>query len=129
MINKKEALTYDDVLLVPQYSDIRSRSEVSVESKLGSVVRRLPIIASPMDTISELEMATAMSQAGALAVIHRYNSIREQSDIVEGVVFAGCIAAAAIGTAGDYLDRAAALHDAGATILCCLLYTSPSPRD
>jgi len=70
----KEALTYNDVLLVPQYSNILSRSEVSLKSSLGNTTLDLPIIASPMDTISETKMAVAMCNYGGLAVIHRYNS-------------------------------------------------------
>ena len=57
----KEALSYDDVLLVPQYSDIKSRREVSLQSQLGHYILELPIIASPMDTIVEAEMAAAMA--------------------------------------------------------------------
>ena len=71
----KEAVTYDDMLLVPQYSDITSRSEVDTTSCLGHREFTLPIIASPMDTVSETDMALAMNQAGGLAVLHRYNSV------------------------------------------------------
>jgi len=117
-VRLKEGLTYNDVLLVPQYSDIKSRSEVSIQSNLGDIICRLPIIASPMDTISETEMGIAMSQEGGVAIIHRYNSIQKQSSLVEGVVFAGCTAAAAIGASGDYLERAAALYEASVKILC-----------
>ena len=74
----KEAVTYDDMLLVPQYSDIESRSEVDITSYLGHREFTLPIIASPMDTVSEAEMAVTMINAGGLAVLHRYNSITEQ---------------------------------------------------
>ena len=53
-----KGLTYDDVLLVPQYSDIKSRKEVSLETDLGGEVELgLPIIASPMDTVSEANRA------------------------------------------------------------------------
>ena len=118
----RETLTYDDVLLVPQYSNIRSRSEINIGSVLNgaSGVTRLslPIIASPMDTISESEMGIAMWQEGGLAVIHRYSSIEEQCETVDQVLFARTNAAAAIGTSGDYLDRATALYDAGVRILC-----------
>ena len=114
-----EGLTYSDVLLVPQYSDIKSRSEVSTRSVLGPALTfRLPIIASPMDTISEEEMGVVISQQGGFAVIHRYNTVEEQAAIVEGIVSAGSVAAAAIGTSGDYLERATVLVKAGASILC-----------
>ena len=119
----KEALTYDDVLLVPQYSDIKSRSEVNISSTLrgnGPTTKLgLPIIASPMDTVSEEEMGIAMWQAGALAIVHRYNSIEDQLDILDGIIVnAGSNAAAAIGVSGDYLNRATALYDVGVRILC-----------
>ena len=111
----KEAVTYDDMLIVPQYSDITSRSEVDIGSNLGHREFSLPIIASPMDTVSEAEMATAMKKAGGLAVLHRYNSIAEQQDMamqVNGQV------AAAIGVTGDYLERTEALIATGVDILC-----------
>ena len=119
----KEALTYNDVLLKPQYSDIKSRSEVRIGSALDGpyayVPFRLPIIASPMDTISEEEMGVAMWQEGGLAVVHRYNTITEQASILDGIIVkAGCNAAAAIGTSGDYLERASALYETGVRILC-----------
>ena len=118
----KEGLTYDDVLLVPQYSDIVSRKEVNIGNSLdvagASVHLRLPIIGSPMDTVSESEMATAMWHGGGIAILHRYNSIEEQCSLVEEVISADATVGAAIGTSGDYLDRATALHDAGARILC-----------
>ena len=72
----KETLTYQDVLLVPQYSDIRSRSEVDISSSLSDNMKlAVPIIASPMDTVSEDGMANAMAFAGGMAIIHRYNTV------------------------------------------------------
>ena len=110
----KECLSYDDVLLVPQYSDIKSRMEVNLESRLGNKTFQLPIISSPMDTITETEMALAMGEFGGLGIIHRYCSIAEQVGLVsyEGVL------AAAIGVTGDYFKRATALHGAGIRIFC-----------
>ena len=111
----KEAVTYDDMLLVPQYSDITSRSEVDITSCLGHREFTLPIIASPMDTVSETDMAVAMNDAGGLAVLHRYNSITQQQNMAKQV--SGQVAAA-IGVTGDYLERAEALLAAGTDILC-----------
>ena len=60
-----EALTYDDVLLVPQYSDIESRKEVSIDNSLSEdILLNLPIISAPMDTVTGHEMAIAMSTMG-----------------------------------------------------------------
>jgi len=113
----KEALTYDDVLLVPQYSNIRSRTEVSIASRLGSQEFRLPIISSPMDTVTTSPMAAAMDSCGGLGIIHRYNSIEVQCQHIESLS-ADASVGAAIGTSGDYLDRATALYDTGTRILC-----------
>ena len=113
----REALTYNDVLLEPQYSDIRSRSEVSIESSLGSIACEIPIIASPMDTITTSPMAAAMDSCGGLGIIHRYNSIETQCDHV-GCMPAEATVGAAIGTSGDYLERATALVNTGITLLC-----------
>ena len=114
----RETLTYNDVLLVPQFSDIKSRSEVSLQSSLGEIECEIPIIASPMDTISETQMAIEMGILGGLAVIHRYNTIERQCDIVMDINTTSAAAIAAIGTSGDYLERATALVKAGARGLC-----------
>ena len=117
----KEAVTYDDMLLVPQYSDIESRSEVDISSNLGHRELRLPIIASPMDTVSESSMAIAMYEAGGLAVLHRYNTISEQQRMAQEVINHtewSRNVAAAVGVTGDYLERAEALVSVGVDILC-----------
>jgi IMP dehydrogenase len=118
MFNK--TLSYNDVLLVPQYSDIKSRKEVDVSSQLGEIKFDLPIISSPMDTISEGPMAAAMSNAGGLAIIHRYNTPEEQAQWVHNVtsMIPPTIVGGAIGTSGDYLERAGALVAAGAKVIC-----------
>jgi len=120
-----KGLAYDDVLLVPQYSDIKTRRDIRIGNTLTTrgdghytCALDLPIIASPMDTISETQMGIAMWQQGGLAVIHRYNTIAEQLDIIDQIIYAGSNAAAAIGTSGDYLERARALLGAGVKMLC-----------
>ncbi len=117
----KEAVTYDDMLLVPQYSDITSRSEVNISSWLNSKHSlELPILASPMDTVSEVEMSVAMAKAGGLAVIHRYNTIPEQGTLVRHTAnnVSTSLTAAAIGVTGDYLERATTVVALGANALC-----------
>jgi len=117
-------LSYDDVLLRPQYSDIESRSEIDVSSDLGKgVLLRVPVIASPMDTVSESTMASAMAEGGGAAIVHRYNTIDEQckhitmATIREGSPMPNLVGAA-IGVSGDYLERARAVYEAGANFLC-----------
>ena len=114
----KEAVTYDDMLLVPQYSDITSRGDVTISSYLGHREFKLPIISSPMDTVSEGQMALAMDKAGGLAVLHRYNTIAEQQKMAGTVVNQTGRVAAAIGVTGDYLERAEALIATGVDVLC-----------
>ena len=110
--------SYDDALLVPQYSDIRSRSEIDISTDLGKTIElQLPVIASPMDTISEGAMASAMGRVGGCAIIHRYNTIEEQASELKRVA-TPTIAGGAIGISGDYMERASALVDAGASFLC-----------
>jgi IMP dehydrogenase len=110
--------SYDDVLLVPQYSDIRSRSEIDISTNLSNGIElQLPIFASPMDTVSEAAMGIAMNQVGASAIIHRYNTIQEQTNEINKIG-SPRIVGAAIGITGDYLERASALVDCGTDFLC-----------
>ena len=67
----KQAFTFDDVLLVPQYSDIK-RGDISLESLLYGHRSLLPIISSPMDTVTEIEMMKSMIECGGKGVHHRY---------------------------------------------------------
>lgn len=115
------ALTYDDVLLVPQYSDIESRSHVNIGSDLAPDIRlELPIISSPMDTVTEDQMAIEMHKAGGLGIIHRYNTIQDQVCLVARVLLMdeSINIGAAIGMTGDFEERALALQAVGVKILC-----------
>ena len=60
----KETVCFDDVLLQPQLSDIDSREEISLATSLGKHKFRLPIISSPMDTVTETAMALSMFRHG-----------------------------------------------------------------
>jgi len=123
----KEVLTYDDVLLVPQYSDIESRREVDIGNELHEKIHlKLPIISSPMDTVTESTMALAMNDAGGLGIIHRYNSIEEQVGQVKKIkkILGGWASeksfflAAAVGMTGNYRERASELISYGAKVIC-----------
>ena len=77
-----KTLSYDDVLLKPRYSDIRSRSEVSLRTDLGNGLHlSLPVLSAPMDSVTEAAMATAMAKHGGLGIIHRYNTIQRQAKL------------------------------------------------
>jgi len=118
---KSNTLSYDDVLLVPQYSDIRSRSEIDLSSNLGkNLVLNTPILSSPMDTISESDMAVALDNCGGAAVVHRYNTMEEQANLVIDATSINeeIVIGAAIGITEDYLKRAILLHQSGVDFLC-----------
>ena len=115
----KDTVCFDDVLLEPQYSDVASRSEVDLSSSLGDLNLRIPIISSPMDTVTETDMAIEMFSAGALGIVHRYNSVNDQAKIIHKAHASGVQnIGAAVGVTGDYLDRAKSAFMAGANVLC-----------
>jgi len=73
-----------------------------------------------MDTISEKDMATAMSRAGGAAIIHRYNTVEEQATIIAGVkeTNSKSLVGAAVGVSGDYLQRTSVLRAVGVDFIC-----------
>lgn len=80
----KTALAYDDINLIPSYSDIESRQNIDLSTQLTTNYRiRVPLIASPMDTVCDSEMAIAMAELGGVGIIHRFMSIEEQSAQVQ----------------------------------------------
>jgi IMP dehydrogenase len=83
--NFKEGLTYDDVLLIPLYSEILPR-EVDITSHLTKKIKlNVPIISAAMDTVTESAMAIAMAQEGGIGIIHKNMSIQKQADEVRKV--------------------------------------------
>ena len=80
------ALTYDDVLLVPQYSAVDSRRMLSTQTRLtNQITLQIPIVSANMDVVTESEMAIAMAREGGIGIIHRFLSIAEQARQIERV--------------------------------------------
>jgi IMP dehydrogenase len=80
------ALTYDDVLLVPQYSSVDSRRALSTKSWLTKkIALQSPIVSANMDVVTESEMAIAMAREGGIGIIHRFMTIGEQARQIERV--------------------------------------------
>lgn len=138
----QKTLCFDDVLLVPQYSEIETRTKVdlSVPGIEGATARftaahsalTCPVVGSPMDTVMSPQAAVSLAEMGGFGVFHRYCTIDEAIKMYVEFVnsmpshFVGpefphvnrhnvmC----AIGATGDYLERATALYDAGCRAFC-----------
>ena len=78
-MNIREALTFDDVLLVPQASEILPRQVQSKSPLTNSIMLNIPLISAAMDTVTESNMAIAMAQAGGLGIIHKNMTIKAQA--------------------------------------------------
>ena len=88
----KEGLTFDDVLLVPKFSDITSRSQTNLETKLSkNISLNIPLISANMDTVTEYSMALVMAQQGGLGIIHRFLTIEEETNQVLKVKRSGSV--------------------------------------
>ena len=110
-------LTFDDILLVPQISTLKSRSDVDTSVKMGPFNFKIPIISSNMDTITGYKMAVSMYHLGGLGILHRFNSIKENVEEFLRVKKHNAIAGVSLGV-NEGLERAKALWDVGAQIFC-----------
>lgn len=132
-MNIQKALSFDDVLLVPSYSDIESRKpselggEIDISTQMGPYKLNIPLVSSPMDTVTGSTMARRMAELGGLGIIHRFMSLNNQLaefqlaafDTTNNKVFG--IPKYNIGVAigvNDTIERAEILHDYGARIFC-----------
>jgi|TARA_B110000971_G_scaffold61455_1_gene62718 IMP dehydrogenase len=113
----KEALTFDDVLLVPRYSSVLP-SETNLNIELANNLKlEIPFLSSAMDTVTESNMAIAIAQKGGLGVIHRNLSINEQCKEIKKVKNKNLIVGAAVGTANEDLLRTKSILDAGVDLI------------
>tara|TARA_A100001037_G_C15130055_1_gene628249 strand:- start:425 stop:1501 length:1077 start_codon:yes stop_codon:yes gene_type:complete len=105
MVPIKEALTFDDVTLTPQYSKVLP-SDVSTKTYLSKNLHLdIPIISSAMDTVTESEMAIAIAREGGIGVIHRNLSIDRQIKEIQKVKSKGLKVGAAVGTNESEFSR------------------------
>ncbi len=131
-IVKHQALTFDDILLLPNYTQFRRR-DVAIGTVLHpKLVLKLPIVSSPMDTVTEDMMAIALARHGGLGIIHRNMSVSKQAAMVAKVKQVKpldrkpaavdrngkLLVGAAVGVGLDLDERVQALVRAGVDVLC-----------
>ena len=112
-----EALTFDDVLMLPRYSNILP-AETNISLNLtNKIILKAPFFSSAMDTVTESRMAIAMAKAGGIGVIHRNLKIKKQSQEIKIVKKKKLLVGAAIGTNKEDLERARELIASGADLI------------
>lgn len=126
----RTCVCFDDVLLVPKYSEIKSRHDVDLEVtdwegesiKAGSTSFRLPIFAAPMDTVISRETAIILANKGISPILHRYTSheqqVRDYKEINTALFVDAAPVGASIGTGSMCLNQALALYEAGCRLFC-----------
>ena len=117
MVTIKESLTFDDVLLLPKYSDVLP-SETDISLSLTSKIKlKVPFLSSAMDTVTESRMAIAIAEAGGIGIIHRNLNIKEQTKEIIKVKKKKLFVGAAVGTNKDDIDRAKSLIANGCDLI------------
>jgi len=110
-------LTFDDVLLLPGYSDF-SRSQINLSTNLTRKIKlSIPFVSAPMDTVTEAKLAAALAKLGGIGIIHRNLTIGDQAREVEKVKKQRLLVGAAIGASKGFEKRAEALVKAGADVI------------
>ena len=113
----KEALTFDDVLILPKYSNVLPINTNISLSLTKNIELRVPFLSSAMDTVTESDMAIAMGNSGGMGIIHRNLKIKNQSLEVKKVKRKKLLVGAAIGTNQEDLERARSLKDSGVDLI------------
>ncbi|PIR62208.1 MAG: guanosine monophosphate reductase, partial [Candidatus Pacebacteria bacterium CG10_big_fil_rev_8_21_14_0_10_42_12] len=111
-------LTYDDVLLLPNYSEVRP-GDADLSAQLTDKIKLgLPVIASPMDTVCEERMAIEIAKLGGIGIIHKNLSVEEEANQVKAVRDKNLLVGASASMASDFNDRVEACVKAGASVIC-----------
>ena len=113
----KESLTFDDVLLLPRYSNILpSQTDISLELT-KKIKLKVPFLSSAMDTVTEAKMAIAIAEAGGIGIIHRNLNIKKQTKEIVLVKKRKLLVGAAVGTNNEDIKRAKSLIDCGCDLI------------
>jgi len=116
----KNALCFDDILLVPQDSNVRSRHEVDLSMTIGSrnkITLTLPIIAAPMDTVCDIAMCISIANQGGMGILHRYMSRQSLLDKTKVLSDADYIFGVSVGATNGYMSLAEDLYASGARVI------------
>ncbi len=112
-----EALTFDDVTLVPKYSEILP-SEVDTTTALSNKFKlKIPLLSSAMDTVTESQMAIAIAKAGGIGVIHRNFQVKDQIEEIKKVKSKKLLVGAAVGAGPQEFSRATAIIKEGVDLI------------
>ena len=117
MVTIKEALTFDDVLLLPKYSDVLPSNTNIFLQLTKNILLKVPFLTSAMDTVTESKMAIAIAKEGGLGIVHRNLDIKLQSNEVKKVKNKKMYVGAAIGTNLEDLERARSLANNGVDLI------------
>jgi IMP dehydrogenase len=110
--------SYDDVLLTPQRSLIKSRSQVDLKTHLSAnLFLDIPIISANMDSVTGVCMAVSLGKLGGIGILPRFNSLKEEVEQLRIVKKEFVKVGASLGIKGDYLERAKVLIENGADCL------------
>ena len=112
-----DAITYDDVLLVPSYNHWESRKtvDISMIDKTGKLHVKLPVMTANMDTVTETAMADFIGAKGGIGVMHRFMTIEDNIEMFKSCVHPTFVS---LGCSAGDMARAEALRDAGADLFC-----------
>lgn len=114
----KTALSFDDVLLVPQASPIESRGDVDLSVKISDKLQlSIPIISTNMDSVTGVEMAVTLSKLGGMGILPRFDIPEIQAQKIAEVKKSGAVAAGSLGCKYGYKETAELLVSAGADVI------------
>lgn len=109
----RECLAFDDILLEPppEESQIKSRLDVDTSTNIGGIKIEIPLISSPMDTVTETTMAVTLGNLGGLGILHRFLPEQEQLRMLQEISNAGALTVPAVGVTKSEMERFSYLYD------------------
>lgn len=117
IFENREYLTYDDVLLLPGYTDFE-RQDITLKTRLTRTISlEIPFVSAPMDTVTEAELALVLAKRGGIGIIHRNLTVASQAQQVKLVKKDKLLVGAAVGVSAGYKERVAALVSAGVDVI------------